>query len=143
MGEEKKKRIPTSVAAYRKRHTMLVKGKEGDIYKIRKLPPLALSKVVELTDIPTDIKPDEELTDEQKMTIQSNILDNLSDFMKILLPAVIVEPPVALEGDENTLGLDELNPEDLDILFEAALDFSGLSESATKKKESFRKEQVG
>jgi len=139
MGEERK---PISVKEYRKKHTKLIEGTAGDIYKIRKLPPLAISQVIELTDIP-GLKPEEEMTEEQKGAMTKIILAKLSEFMTIVLPAVIVEPPVSLEGDENTLGLNELNPDDLEILFETALDFSGLSDKATEERELFRKEQVG
>jgi hypothetical protein len=56
--------------------------------------------------------------------------DKFLPLLKIILPACCVEPKVSQQGDDESLGIDEIALEDLIELFGHIFDLSGLTKAA-------------
>lgn len=100
-------------------------------YRIQKIDPALMSDYVVLSDFDLEKIPEEERT-QRSLEANKKIVD-------LLLPACILKPTVvAGEGDDDTLGTDDLQGFDQTILVSKILEFSGLTGEAIEGLRSFR-----
>ncbi|RLG45123.1 MAG: hypothetical protein DRN81_02665 [Thermoproteota archaeon] len=129
----------TTAKEYREKMTKIVTLPSGFNFRIRKMPPLALAKLMSIYDeaLPATGR---ELTPEEEEKMKEIGKRRFAEIIKVVIPDCIVEPKVSLNpSSEDELSLDDLAADDIFKLLDEIMEFSGLGEAAKKARESFRK----
>lgn len=120
--------------AYRAKNqkTVTIDGLE---WTIRKVPPMTLGKIMEVTGIGPN-------TD--KAEAETAVKSKLFEIAKIILPPCTINPHISLSPvSTDELSLDDLTIEALNGLLDAIYEFSGIGAEEQEKRENFRPEQAG
>jgi len=123
---------------YRKTQSKVIRLPSGFYFKIRKMSPLAMAK---LMDVYGDTLPPgrREPTPEETEKMRDIGRKKFAEILKAVLPECIVEPKVSLTpASESELSLDDIASDDVFALLDEITTFSGLGARAAAIRESFR-----
>jgi len=125
---------------YRKTQTKVIRLPSGFYFRIRKMSPTAMAKLMEVygETLPPGRR---EPTPEEMERMREVGRKKFAEILKVILPTCIVEPKVSLNPtSEDELALDDLASDDIFALLDEITAFSGLGPKAAAIRESFREE---
>jgi len=128
---------------YRKAMTKVIRLPSGFHFRIRKMPPQAMAK---LMDVYGEVLPRgrRELTPEEREQLREIGRRKFAEILKVVIPSSVVEPKIVEKvTTEDELSLDDLSSDDLFALLDEITAFSGLTAEAAEERKTFRKESSG
>ena len=133
---------PVSAKEYRKAMTKVIRLPSGFHFKIRKMPPSALAKLMKVYgELPPARR---DLTPEEKERLRRTGMEKFADIIAAIIPDCVVEPKISTNPkSEDELSLQDLPSDDLFALLDEITAFSGLTGPTAKARETFREKPTG
>ena len=126
--------------AYREANQKTVEV-DGFEWQIRKIPPLILEDLMELTGVEITAKP---MKPKDVAKLGKKVRPKIFGIMKTVFPVCVVKPKISLNpGSEDELSINDLSTTTSFGLLDEIYRFSGLTAEAFSKRKKFRKEPSG
>jgi len=133
-----------SAKDYRAKRQLTFKVPSGLDWTIRKIPFRIMWKMLEILgiEVPEGMTEEDAREYVKKELKGKKITPKVVEIVNLVVPAISLKPKVVIgvATDDDELGIDDIDMEDLMAVFGKGMEISGATEDAVKERESFQPE---